>query len=242
MTVKEHYDNHLGHFYSWMSGDFYVNKNKFKSFCFDNQIFPFDNGTAIDLGAGNGIQSIALAELGFKVKAIDFNSQLINELKSRIKENPVEVIIDDIRLIDRYSIHKPELIVCCGDTISHLENLLEIDKLIGDTFSALVPRGRFILSFRDYSMELKDTQRFIPVKSDETRILICFLEYFTDKLIVTDILYENKNGKWEQKLSSYFKIRVTSELILKIIKSKGFNIEYNDAEKGMTSIIATKNE
>ena len=70
MTVKDHYDHHLGNFYSWYSGDFDKNKDSFKAFCVDNDIKPFGSKYAIDLGAGNGIQTIALADLGFKVKAI----------------------------------------------------------------------------------------------------------------------------------------------------------------------------
>jgi len=113
MTVKEHYDNHLGNFYSWYTDDFDANKNNFKSFCIENSIKPFDSGISIDLGASNGIQTIALAELGFRVKAIDFSIQLLDELKSNIINHAVEVYNNDIRLISRYSKTKPELIICC---------------------------------------------------------------------------------------------------------------------------------
>lgn len=91
MTVKEHYDNHLENFYSWSIGDFDKNKDSFKAFCVDNDIKPYVSKCAIDLGAGNGIQTIALSDLGFKVIAVDFNNQLIDELKSRIRDSPIEV-------------------------------------------------------------------------------------------------------------------------------------------------------
>jgi SAM-dependent methyltransferase len=238
MTVKEHYDKHLGNFYTWYTGDFETNMNKFKSYCVDNQIYPTNSGIAIDLGAGNGIQSIALAELGYKVKAIDFNIQLINELKSNIEHHQVEVFIDDIRLINRYSEPKAEVVICCGDTLPHLESLSEIEKLIADISSALVPRGRFILSFRDYSMELEDTQRFIPVKSDEKRILTCFIEYFIDSLRVTDLLHEFENGIWVQKVSSYYKTRLTKNFVIELLEKYGFKIINYKTERGMISIIA----
>ena len=72
MNAKEHYDNHLGHFYSWMIGDFNEKKNEFLDFCMAHKIKPTESKIAIDLGAGNGIQSVPLAELGFKVTAVDF--------------------------------------------------------------------------------------------------------------------------------------------------------------------------
>lgn len=80
MTVKEHYDNHLGHIYSWMTGDFQTKCNEFRNFLTDNFILPSTNKIAIDLGAGHGLQSIPIAEIGFQVLAVDFNQQLLDEL------------------------------------------------------------------------------------------------------------------------------------------------------------------
>jgi len=241
MTVKEHYDKHLGNFYSWYTGNFEENKENFKAFCLENGIKPFESGYAIDLGAGHGIQTIALAALGFKIRAIDFNNQLIAELKSRIDKYPIEVFNDDIRLVSKYSQPKPELIVCCGDTLPHLDSLIEVQKLIKDSLDILVPNGKIILSFRDYSTELEDTNRFIPVKSDSQRILTCFIEYFADKLRVTDLLNEFENGKWVQKVSSYYKVRLTKDITIKYLNESGFKISYERISNGMVTIIAYKN-
>jgi len=241
MTVKEHYDNHLGNFYSWYTGDFEKNKDSFKAFGLDNDIKPVDSKYAIDLGAGNGIQTIALADLGFKVKAIDFNSQLIAELKSRIDNYSIEVFNDDIKFVNKYSQPQPELIVCCGDTLPHLASFAEVQKLIKDSFDILSPNGRLILTFRDYSIALEDTDRFIPVKSDSQRILTCFIEYFTDKLRVTDLLHEFENDKWNQKVSSYYKTRISRELVLGFIRDTGFKISLDNIANRMITIIGRKN-
>jgi ubiquinone/menaquinone biosynthesis C-methylase UbiE len=241
MTVKEHYDSHLGNFYSWSIGDFDKNKDSFKEFCVENGIKPHYSKYAVDLGAGNGIQTMALVDLGFKVKAIDFNHQLIAELKERIGNFSVEVFNDDIRYISRYSTPQPELIVCCGDTLAHLDSFAEIQKLIKDSFDILTPRGRLILTFRDYSTELEDTNRFIPVKSDLQRISTCFIEYFIEKLRVTDLLYEFEYGKWVQKVSSYYKTRISRDLVLEFIKDTGFQINFDKVTNRMVTIIGQKN-
>src|SRR5690606_22977507 len=99
MTVKEHYDNHLGNFYSWFTGDFDQNVEKFYGFCRENNIKPENSSVAIDLGAGHGIQTIALAKSGFRVLAVDFNDQLLTELKSRVADFSIDVVSDDIRSI-----------------------------------------------------------------------------------------------------------------------------------------------
>lgn len=240
MTVKEHYDNHLGTFYSWYTGDFDKNKDSFKTFCVDNGIKPIGSKYAIDLGAGNGIQTIALSDLGFKVKAIDFNNQLIAELKSKIDKPSVEVFNDDIKLVRKYSSPQPELIVCCGDTLAHLDSFSEVQKLIQDSFDILSAEGRLILTFRDYSTALEDTNRFIPVKTDSQRILTCFIEYFTDKLRVTDLLHEYENGKWIQKTSSYYKTRISRELVLGFLKDSGFKISFDNIANRIITIIGQK--
>lgn len=241
MTVKEHYDTHLSNFYSWMLGDFEERKNDFLKFCQEQSIRPFDSKIAIDLGAGNGIQSVALAELGFNVKAIDFNNQLLAELDTRKNGLPIEIIQDDIKTVSNYKENKPELIICCGDTISHLDSIKEIKQLIKDSFTTLIPNGKLILTFRDYSHELKDISRFIPVKSDSNRILTCFLEYFPDKVRVTDVFYEKENDKWQQKISSYEKVRISQNIIMSLLIETGFDIVLNETINRIITVIGLKN-
>ncbi len=240
MTVKEHYDNHLGNFYSWYTGDFNENKEAFKAFCIENGMQPFASHIAFDLGAGNGIQTIALAELGFQVKAIDFSDPLISELKSRAGNHPVRVYNDDIRFVRKYSILQPELIVCCGDTLTHLSSVLEIGDFIKDVCDILIPNGKVVLTFRDYSNDLEDTSRFIPVKSDDRRILTCFIEYFPDKIRVTDLLHEFENEKWVLKASSYYKTRIGKDKVLSFLHDNGIEIILSSLNKGIITIIGQK--
>ncbi|MCE5345751.1 MAG: class I SAM-dependent methyltransferase [Bacteroidales bacterium] len=239
MTTKEHYDKHLANFYSWMAGDFDNAKNLFKEFCINNKIKPFANKLAIDLGAGNGIQSVALAELGYRVTAIDFNEQLLSELSNKTGNLRIKTINSDIRNLKLFNI-QPELIVCCGDTLTHLESITEAKQLIADASEILCLNGKIMLSFRDYSLELEDTQRFIPVKSDATRLLTCVLEYFEDKVRVTDLLNEYDDGQWKQKVSSYLKIRISKETVTKLLENLGLKIKYNQTEKGIINLIAQK--
>lgn len=201
---------------------------------------PLRSKVAIDLGAGNGIQSVALAELGFRVKAVDFNTQLLSELESRKNGQEIEIINDDIRAVSKFRDIEPELIVCCGDTVSHLNSLTEVEELIKDIFTTLTSNGKVALTFRDYSNELKDTSRFIPVKSDSNKILTCLLEFFPNRVRVTDILHEKENGNWKQKVSSYEKVRISKDIILKMLKKTGFEITLNETINRMITIIAQK--
>lgn len=97
-----------------------------------------------------------------------------------------------------------------------------------------------ILSFRDYSFELKESSRFIPVKSDNERILTCFLEYFPEKVRVTDILYEKELNEWKQKVSSYEKVRISKNRLVELLIQNGFEIINVEEIKGLISVISQK--
>jgi len=240
MTAKEHYDNHLGNFYSWMVGDFESKTKEFQNFLKDNSIFPTNSKNAIDLGAGHGIQSVALAKLGFNVFAIDFNKQLLNELKRNSKGLNIEIVNGDIKNVNQFSAKEIELVLCCGDTLSHLNDKNEIKKLITDISTILKSNEKILFSFRDYSTELIGDSRFLSVKSDDNRILTCILDYEKEKVRVTDLLHEKTETGWKQKVSSYFKVRILTNEIIELLESVGFKIQLNSVINRMTNVIAIK--
>lgn len=239
MTAKEHYDNHLANFYEWMAGDFETKEKEQRDFFERNGIKPLQNKMAIDLGSGHGLQSISLAKLGFQVTAIDFNQQLLESLRARGKELEIQTFQRDLLAVENFR-EPEELIICMGDTIAHLESADQIQLLLDRCFKCLLNNGKLIFSYRDYGTELVDTGRFIPVKSDDNRILTCFLEYGEDKVKVTDLLHERINGEWIQKASSYLKVRITNHLIEKLVLKAGFKVVKNEVMSRMNYLIAGK--
>ena len=239
--VKAHYDSHLADVYSWMAGDFREKVNQTREFFIKNNIKPSSTHSTIDLGSGHGIQSAALAEIGFDVTAVDFSEKLLLELKQNTA-NKVKTINGDITEFIYPMENKPELIVCMGDTLTHLPSINEVNRLIGNAAENLHINGRFVLSYRDLSRELTGTSRFIPVKSDNTLILSCFLEYFDSYVNVNDILHEKINDKWEMKVGSYPKLKIPVNGITDIIQSFGLSVTLTTVIQGMNYIIAEKNK
>lgn len=240
MTAKEHYDKHLGNFYAWMLGDFELKSNEQKVYFEAHEILPGTNRKAIDLGCGNGVQTIALARLGFDVLAIDFNKQLIEELRNRSIEHNIKIREMDLMKFDDMVNQPVEVLTCMGDTITHLANKYDVEKLFKKANSKLISKGKIVVSFRDLSTPLIDDSRFIPVKSDENRILTCFLEYFDGYVKVTDLLYENENNKWVQKVSSYEKLRISMKEMNEMMTKAGFTINSCEVINRAVYIIGIK--
>jgi SAM-dependent methyltransferase len=240
MNAEEHYDHHLGDFYSWMTGDFSTKQAEFQRFLEEQKITPQSTRIALDLGAGHGIQSISLAQLGFLVKAVDFNRQLLAELENNGRGLPIEIFEHDLRAVKKFAVNRPELIVCWGDTLTHLESLAEIENLLSDCAEILAEKGKLILSFRDYSAPLAGDARFIPVKADETRILTCCLDYEDEKVRVTDLLHERTADGWRQKVSSYYKVRVSAQKIEDRLHKSGLKIKFNENVQRLRTIIVEK--
>ncbi|TGM25680.1 class I SAM-dependent methyltransferase [Leptospira levettii] len=239
---KEHYENHLGIFYSWMLGDLEPKIQAFQEYLIQKKLTPLNKEVSIDLGAGNGLQSIALARLGYEVIAIDFNLQLLKELEeTRKKENlPIQTINADILTVSQWKNQNPSFLLCCGDTLTHLSSINQIQEFLKLCYETLTPNGNLLLSFRDYSNPLRGDSRFIPVKADDNRILTCILEDEGKKLRVTDQLYEKSNGSWQMKISSYYKTKLSKEECLSLLKGIGFQFVWDDVFQRMTTILVTK--
>lgn len=237
--VKSHYTNHLGKFYSWMTGDFDTKSEEQKTFFSRNNIKPIQNGIAMDLGCGHGLQSIPLAELGFKIKAIDFSKDLLHELKSRTI-NSIEIIEDDFVRFDNHLSQPAELIVCMGDTLTHLTSLSEVETLINKASDNLIGGGKLILSYRDLSSPLNGSNRFLPVRSDHTKIHTCFLEYFDEHVQIYDLLHVKENQQWIQKVSSYPKLILPISLIKSFMNKAGFSVICEEEINRMLYLIAEK--
>lgn len=156
---------------------------------------------------GNGY-AIPLAKLGYSVLAMDTCSVLVEELQARKEALPIRVVQDDLLSFRQYA-EQAEVILCMGDTLTHLSSRDAVNQLLEGAIMALTPNGLFCATFRDYyTKELRDADRFLSVRSDEQRILTCFLEYGAEQVTVYDLLQERAETDWWLSVSSYQKLRL----------------------------------
>lgn len=238
-TIKQHYAEVLADVYSWMSGGFDRALSKNVEFFQKYNISPKESGIAIDLGAGCGFQSIPLAQLGFSVTAIDLDEKLLKELKANSGKLRIETIQDDLINFDRYIDGKAELVVCMTDTLLHLESKEKVCSLLEKVAACLDEKGKFILTFRDLSLELSELDRFIPLKSDRQTIFTCFLEYEPETVKVHDLVYKLDGDDWKLNKSFYRKLRISQQWVKEQLKNSFGQVEFSDA-RGLVTVIATK--
>lgn len=239
-SVEEHYKKMLAPYYTWISGGAERQFDENRAYFRKQNVRPAIGGVALDLGAGSGFQSIPLAESGFRVFAIDLSGELLNELKARAGSLPIVTIQDNLLNFAQHSCPQTEIIVCMGDTLTHLNTLQEVRTLIKRAYEALPEQGLLGLGFRDLSVELIGLERFIPVRSEAHRIFTCFLEFEKKHVKVHDLLYEWNEDRWTLRKSYFRKLRISVQWLKTALTTAGFRIETLEVQNGMTMMMARK--
>jgi Methyltransferase domain len=237
-SVKEHYDEHLGSVYAWMVGGIAPAVERGAAELDAIGVNPAGSGVAVDLGAGFGMHAIPLARRGFHVVAIDSSAVMLEDLSRHAGDARVRTICDDLLSFPRHLSGKPELVLCMGDTLTHLPDEEYVKRLIARVHESINEDGLFVITLRDYTTPLTGNQRFIPVRSDEHRVFTCFLEYSDSRVRVTDILHEREGSQWTMSVSSYDKLRILPEWLDNRLREAGFAVTRDAAASGMLRFVA----
>lgn len=236
-SVEQHYEALLAPVYAWMVGSA---EAAFGAGHAELAAFVPEGSLAVDLGAGFGMHAIPLARLGWRVIAFDSSPLLLQQLAESAQGLRIETHCADLFNFETGLEHaeSPELIVCMGDTLTHLRSAELIAPLLGKIGRRLCGGGRFIATFRDYTKLPLGDSRFIPVRADERRILTCFLEDEGEHVRVHDILHESVAGTWQTRVSSYRKLKLHQQAVLAACQTAGMRATIEQGPRGMLRLIA----
>ena len=238
----DHYERLLAEHYTWMFGA----SRSFKA-AEQREILTRLNlagrELAVDLGAGTGFQTIALADMGFKrVLAIDTSARLLQELRDFHGERPVALVQDDLMHISQHvAAGTADAVVCMGDTLPHLPARELLPRLFSDVFRTLRPSGQFVLSFRDLSSELLGVDRFTTVRSTADKIMTCFLEYGPVSVMVHDLIHVREGESWKLLKSCYPKLILSVDAVRRSLEEAGFEVYAQEVVRGMSVLAARRN-
>ena len=246
-SVGEHYRNLLAKHYTWMTGATFEEKVAEQKALLEKILEPPGpvelRGPALDLGSGPGFQSIALAQLGFSpVIAMDTSAELLDELRSHRGHYPIEIVERDLLSLDALEMGSEATVaVCMGDTLTHLDSKDSVRRLFAAVLHKLVRGGRFAITYRDLSVALAGADRFLPVRSDDEKIMTCFLEYESDDyVVVNDIVHVREAKGWRMEKSSYRKLRLSAAWVAQALCDEGFRIRSQGMAGRLALIVAEK--
>jgi SAM-dependent methyltransferase len=237
-SAKEHYANHLAPVYVWMAGGFDAALVRGESEIDVICPLPSTGLIAVDLGAGFGMHAIPLARRGYSVVALDSSPLLLDVLRSHAEALPIRTVVDDLLGFPTYLDDKVPLILC--DTLTHLPDQASVTHLFSLAEKSLQEGGKFVITFRDYTEPLVGDKRFIPVKSDDERLMTCFLEYSPGYVTVHDILQEREGGSgWQLRVSTYRKLRLSPAWVGAALEARGLSVRVEPGFYGMVRVVAT---
>lgn len=238
--MAEHYQKLLAPIYLWMMGGLDAALAQGAG-----EVAPLGAprtpaGVAVELGAGFGMHAIPLARAGWNVIAIDGSSHLLSILRREASTLPVSVVEGDLLAFRAFAPTSAELILCMGDTLTHLSDVASVRSLLADAAAALGPGGRFVSTFRDYSSPPQGAARFIPVRSDADRIQTCFLEEAGDRMMVHDLVHERAGDAWQLRVGTYPKLRLVPAAVCQELVDFGLSTVLETGPRGMVRVVASK--
>ncbi len=235
-----HYATLLAPIYRWMLGDLPSAVERSRAELARLGVGAAGPGArALDLGAGLGLQTIPLAGFGYEVTAVDASEPLLSELSAACPR--ARVVRADLADVDAYMTGTYRVVVCMGDTLTHLRSPDEMRAVLRTASAHLEPGGILVLTFRDYSgVPRRSTERFILVRADAERVLTCFLEYGSATVTVTDVVHERSADGWSMRASEYEKLRIAPSDVTTVLGAAGLSVERCDSIDGRVSVVARR--
>jgi SAM-dependent methyltransferase len=240
-TPQEHYEALLNEVYPWMMGPFDVKAEQQQAILTRLGLAPRGCRRALDLGCGPGYQSVALARLGFEVTGVDTSESMLTAMRQETSSLPVRGVLGDMQQLRELAPGPWEVVVCMGDTLTHLQSLDEVRRLVAAVAGQMERGGTFVVGYRDMSTLPQGLDRIIPVKADAERVSLCFLEEEgPESYLAYDIVHTREGEHWRFAKGCYRKLRLGADWLAAELAERGLAVRHREIDRGMTRLVAGK--
>lgn len=99
-----------------------------------------------------------------------------------------------------------------------------------------------MLTYRSLVDELCGTDRFIPIRADQDKVMVCFLEFAHPASVeVHDIVHTRTSEGWTMTASSYPKLRLSPGWVVDHLQAAGLEIDrHEQGQSGMWRTLARR--
>lgn len=207
-----------------------------------NKIQFNNKNRALDLGAGHGAYTFALADIGFsEIIAIDYSEKLLKCLQSEIKRNQtIKTINADFNKLSELELNKFEFVNITGDSILYVENKNDISGLLNNVFNLLSPKGLLFIEFRDFSKTEEILSRFRVIQQTDDISKIIAINYEDEFVYTVDLINRKVNGRWVFEKGMNKKVRVSKGEMIEILEYIGFEIVNNFEQNGLVKLLSKR--
>jgi SAM-dependent methyltransferase len=150
----------------------------------------FQVHTAVDMGCGTGIESLALAANGVAVTGIDPSQSmlLLAQRHADQRNADIKFIHGDFFYPGLSTIAPVDMLICTGNTLPHLDSIDRLPELLRLWKSCLSPGGRIVVQLLNYDEILAARERIIAVRRLGRDMVVRFYD-FTEPRITFNVLH-----------------------------------------------------
>lgn len=199
-------------------------------------------GFVADLGCGTGLDSIALAQNGNTVFAVDPSSKMIDAAKLNAQRFSAEVnfLKSTIQNIPEQYNSKFDYVVSLGNTLANVEGGT-IYSTIQRIFDLLTNDGYVLIHILNYKLILEKQERIVSIKEDKNFWYVRFYDFANGQINFNILKFEKENPS-NQKLLTTQIYGYKFDLLTKVFDSVGFK-EINfwsDLERSKFNVTSSK--
>ncbi len=186
-----------------------------------------------DLGCGTGLDSLALAQLGYDVTGFDPSEKMIERASQRSKQLNLKAIFiqSPVHAIKESFHHQFDLVISLGNTFANIprQNFL---GSIQKSKMLLKDRGTFFIQVLNYKLILSKRERIINITNRDEFIFVRFYDFF-DNYLNFNILKFSTSNPHERELHTTKLYPYLPEEFENELSNTGFtDIEFFGSLKG----------
>lgn len=185
-------------------------------------------GSVLDVAAGTGNLALELGRLGLKVTAIDVDPSMLERMEAKREAaggEGFEPLLMDMRGLAGMPESAYDLVLCVGNSLVHLDNLIEVADGVIRMYDRLKPGGTLILQTVNYDRILRDHVKELPLIEREAEgVAVTFRRLYEmeeDGILFTGRLSIDENGRKEEYEDAVRLLPLQSEELIQIMEQFG---------------------